>query len=299
MFSVAIDQREFLVYEGYTNYGRAVWPAPVLSIATIITAPADIEKLPQTHDLITKFVFREDSFDPVTRVRRGRMYHWAAGQSQPQGWHVQPHPAYNEQLASAQNVYGGWIDKNLFGFAAWPAFRELGGRATRSLIALGTKDAYTLWRIVDIERIVTGEDLLTLRAQSPLGVLPELNVQAIPDGGRAKVLELVEKLASSAHRADAESVVDLSRATAQWCLGVWLADRRGYPGFMGKDLGHLIAELEHREKDVAALIARFHSRGKPNEQHTYQSRPISSEDGDFCLSSIALLLRELGWAAGK
>jgi hypothetical protein len=298
MLAIGVDQSLYVVYEGRSfGYGHAVWPSPVLSIATIVRTPADISHVPESSNLETKFIFREDSFDPVTRIRRGRLYHWQDGQSMPSTWYVQPHPAYPRDQFEAANSNGGVVKKNLFGWHSWPAFRELGGPTSRALIALGTKDAYTLWRVVDIERIVTGEDLLTLRARSALGILPELDIAAIPEDGREKVKEIIEKLADAAYRAGPESIADLARSAAQWCLGVWLADKKGKPELRMEDLGALVRRLEDDQlKDMAMLIGRFHSRAKPNERERYASRDVIEADAEFALASIGLLLRELAWA---
>lgn len=294
MFAIAFHESEYVFYEGQIGYGRAVWPAPVLSVATLIANQEDTRNIPESHTLVTQMVFREDSFDPVTRIRRGRIYKWADSHSQPHSWKVQPHPAYTDEMTAA-----GSIRKNLFTWSAWPAFRELGGPTSRPMIALGSRDAYTLWRAVDIERIVTGEDLITLRAKSALGLLPEVNIEVIPAAGRDKVLELVDKLLNTAHRAGAESTIDSARAVAQWCIGVWLAERRGDGKLRQEDLGRL-ANMLREEKDVAShmghVLARLHSRTKPNEQERYESRALREDDGDLAVAAVGMLLRELGWA---
>jgi hypothetical protein len=295
MLTIGFHDSEFLFYEGQFGHGRAIWPSPVMSIATVIEKSADLEKISQSNTLVTNYVFREDSFDPVTRIRRGRIYQWGQGYAQPHSWLVQPHPAYSQELTRGIHA-GGPLHKSLYTWQAWPAYQKLSGAATRPGIALGTRDAFTLWRVVDIERIVTGEDLLTLRARGYMGVLPELNISSIPEDGRTKVLELVEKLATGAYRSEAESVVDLARAAAQWCLGVWLADRKGDPKVKLVELGKLAKMLEDdRVKSTVQILARLHARGKPNEQARYESRPITDDDAEFSISSVAMLLRELGW----
>jgi hypothetical protein len=227
------------------------------------------------------------------------MYGWPAGESQPHEWKVQPHPAYKKDNLLAANS-GGTISRTLFGFVAWPAFRELGGPTSRAQIALGIADAFTMWRVVDIERIVTGEDLLTLRARGALGVLPQLNEDAIPKNGREKVFETVGKLADGAYRSPPEAVVDLARSAAQWCLGAWLADKKGKLELRKEELGPLANKLRDEKglsSQVAHAIARLHSRAKPNEQERRDSRPIHEGDAEFALASVGLLLRELGWTA--
>jgi hypothetical protein len=296
MRAIAVDENLWLFYEGtHAKYGHAIWPAPAVSVATVLTNAVDQSAIPNTNYMYeVLMIFREDSFDPVTRIRRGRLY--KASGERPEDWYVQPHPAYTQDVLEARN-YGGKIPKRLVAFYAWPAMRELGGRLGSALVALGSRDAFTLWRIVDIERIVTGEDLLTLRARSALGTLPELSEAAVPVEERSVVSDVLERLARAAYTADAGSVVHLARDAAQCCLGVWLAARNGDPKIKHKDLGELAKMVDDdHNKIVTQLLARLHSRAKPNEQFRYGSRPVHHGDAEFAVLAVGMLLRELGWA---
>lgn len=296
MPSIAIAEGQPLFYEGDYNRGHGIWPSPVLSIATVLRAEGEL--VAEANDLLSaKLVFREDSFDPVTRIRRGRLYKNPG--TQPQEWFVQKHPAYEEEKNFEYN-HQGWLQKRVYGFDAWSAFTELPKKKNSTLIALGTKQAYTLWHIVSIERIVTGEDLITLRARTSLGLLPELNTEKIPESDRFKVSETIEKLEEAAYRAGPESIVDRARDVAQWCLGVWLAQKEDSESLRHKDLSDLVKKLDKHEmviaQSAAQAIARLHARGKPNEQEKRRLRPVTETDAEFSLAAIGLLLRELGWA---
>jgi mRNA-degrading endonuclease HigB of HigAB toxin-antitoxin module len=73
--TIGVDVSEGLVFEGDNNYGRGVLPTPTVLVATVFEGDPDSSLLPQTEDLAyAKYVFREDAFDPVTRLRRGRIY---------------------------------------------------------------------------------------------------------------------------------------------------------------------------------------------------------------------------------
>lgn len=288
---------EWLVYEGDSTRSHAVWPSPTLSIANVLRPPIKYSELAKSNNLLdAKFIFREDSFDPVTRIRRGRLYE--AANSRPQFWRAQAHPAYPEEAVAAR-ANGGWLRKDIYAFQAWPSFRELGGSLNTALIALGTAEAYTLWRVVDIERIVTGEDLITLRARNSLGVLPELNQAAIPQDGRDKLKEVIERLTNSAYRAGPEDVIESARAATQWCLAMHLANRNNNPEILKKDIGELTSLLENKSllQSLAPIIARLHSRAKPNEQERYATRPLLEGDAEYALAAVGMLLRELGWTA--
>jgi hypothetical protein len=88
---IAIEKDAGLVYEGWYRYGDAVVPPPVTAPAVIITEADFPPKLPPSNGLEqATLLFREDSFDAVTRVRRGRIL--LASQTRPDDWEVYPHP---------------------------------------------------------------------------------------------------------------------------------------------------------------------------------------------------------------
>jgi hypothetical protein len=297
MRAIAIDESLWLFYEGtHAKLGHAIWPAPSTSTATVLRAGDEVETALPTSNFINemKMVFREDGFDSVTRVRRGRLY--KASDMRPEEWQVQPHPAFPDEMRVAR-VYGGSLARRLYAFYAWPAMRELANHIGTTLIALGTLEAFSLWRVVDVERVVTGEDLLTLRARSALGTLPDLNEAAVLPEDRAAISDVLERLARAAYTADAASVAHLARDAAQCCLSRWLAERNRDPRIKHKDLSGLIKILEDEQnKSMVMLLARLHSRAKPNERERYGTRSVDQGDAEFAVSAVGMLLRELGWA---
>lgn len=287
---IAIDGNTKLVYEGQSGYGYGLWPMPVLSIATLLDSEFDVSQLPAGTDLFNaSIVFREDSFDPVTRIRRGRLYKTPG--TQPQTWRVHLH-------ANVQGP-GPMVSIPLHGFDSNYLASER-HKFAGALIALGCADAYSLWRVVGVERIVTGEDLLTLRARSSLGTLPELDERKVPPEQLAKVRETLDKLSEAAYRAGPESIVDRAQDAAQWAVGTWLAAQRSEPDLRKKDLAKLAAALDGEAtavlQGVSKALARLHARGKPNVQEERGNRDVTEDDAEFALATIGLLLREIGWA---
>lgn len=296
MRALAVDENRWLFYEGTdARYGYPVLPAPAVSAATVLADREAYGTIPATNYLYeVPMVFREDSFDPASRIRRGRLYR-ESGQK-PEDWQVRPHPAHTDELLEAQ-AGGGKLPRRLVAFYAWPAMKELGARLGSVLLALGTREAFTLWRIVEIERIVTGEDLVTLRPRSALGVLPELNEAAIPPEDLGNVSEILERLSRAAYTADPESVVQLASDAAQRCLAVWLAERRDDAAIRQKDLRELARLLKGKKnKSLVKLLARLHARAKPDAQAKFGARAVQQGDAEFALAAVGMLLRELGWA---
>jgi hypothetical protein len=70
---LGIDEDKRVFYEGPSNIGIAIWPTPFISIATPIRTDQDLHMIPAQSSMgNASLVFREDQFDPVTRIRRGR-----------------------------------------------------------------------------------------------------------------------------------------------------------------------------------------------------------------------------------
>lgn len=291
---LALDPNQRLIYEGTSRWGFAVWPSPVISVATAIHSDADLANVPERTDLAyAPLVFREDSFDPVTRIRRGRFYHRGDG-AQPQEWRVQQHPAFREEIGPKD--YDGSLKKQLFGFHIWPARIHL--RADRVKVVLGIRDGSSIWRVIAIEQISTGEDLVTLKAQSNMGVLPELAGEKIPEIARGRVLQTVERLIDTAYRAGPESVIDRCRDLAAAAIGGHF--EATHPGASHKDLAQLAALASEAKRFLieqpAKMLALLHSRAKPNVQAQRSTPPPIDEDASLALECVGIILRELGWA---
>ena len=176
--AIGVDVTEGFVYEGDNNRGLGVLAdANAFRGYSSWIVISSQTAYPKQDDLACQLLFREDSFDAVTRLRRGRFYERSGG-SQPHQWYVEPHPG--TMHVSAHLSTAGVYPRILHGFRAFAARHEMRAGAQPSILAFGARSAYSLWRVVDIERTVTGEDLVTLRARSSLGLLPELRESAVP-----------------------------------------------------------------------------------------------------------------------
>lgn len=69
---IGYDRNTGHVYQGASAPEFAVVPPPLLTQARLVESPADLDALPRgLPQSPLDWVFREDSFDPVTRIRRG------------------------------------------------------------------------------------------------------------------------------------------------------------------------------------------------------------------------------------
>lgn len=289
---IGIEEHTKRFYEGQSSYGREMWPPPVASVATVLKTQADYEQVPDGQDLQrVQLVFREDHFDAVTRIKRGRFYGHHGG-GQPHEWTVPVTDVFTRPRPQ------------LCTFVRWPAFIHL-SPVGRVQVALGNKEASSIWNVVGIERIVTGEDLVTLRARSALGALPQIDQAEVPAEGLVALTAALDKAVDAAFRAGPVEVVDRCRDAVTVALGVDRATRLKDPKIRQADLGELIKKMESDLQgkpptvrlDAARIIGRFHSRAKPNEQERYESRPVEESDAEAALSMLGLVLRELGWTS--
>lgn len=292
MPNFGIDRMGGLYYEGEGFRGYGIWPHPVVSIARFLARGAEVSSLPAVTllgEAVT--VFREDSFDPVSRVRRGRFY-----QRTPNGineWAVQPHRAFNEEVGFRKD-HDGFFRKDMVSFNSRHLPRA--EAAACDGVFLGSDPASTRWRIIDVERITTGEDLVTLKAASRLGVLPELELAGVALAERKALADAYDKAADAAYRLDPESVIDRCREAATAMIGWWLANTTGDPTERHHDLAAASRRLSEKKKlagSAGSLIALLHARGKVVEQVRRAVAPPIEDDARVALECLGLVAREL------
>lgn len=292
---IGIERYSGLVYEGNYPYGHALWPAPVVTSAKIVFASDGPLVAARSNDPIhTSCKFREDQFDPIARIRRGRFYFGDGVQSQPSQWYVQPHPALATESCKTK-LHD--IQKSLetfVGHSFWQ--KSMSKKREHPLVLLGIEDRFTVWNVIQIEAMYTGEDLVTLKARGSLGTLPELNERKLPKVFRARVRDSLDAFADEVHRSAPVSVIDRARDAASQVL---LA-HYNLTGNDAQDLAKLANRLEQDDLIVAAsaakIIARLHSRAKPSERERRKMRAIREQDAEMAGKCLGTLLCEIDLA---
>lgn len=300
---LGIDNDTGSVYEGTGSVpDRPVAPLPMVSQVRLIETPSDWKNLPAGyHDNRLTWLFREDSFDAVTRTRRGRLYQSMPGTSYPDhGARVRPHSF--EDPGGLLSGGDGKMSRPLNIYAAGMSLLTEPYRGLGATLALGDNRAASAWRIVDVEITVSGDVMLVLRALSAFGVMPDLDTAAIDERFRDEVARAVQKVVDSAFRESATAVVDCCRDAASLIASRWIWQQLQDEAILRRDLAKVAEAMASKpiEKFVAANMAKtlalLHSRGKSNEQFAKGVNPPNEEDAEFALHAVALMLRELGWA---
>ncbi len=292
MINIGIEKNQGLVYEIDSDRGRPVWPTPVITSA-IFVYPSDGAMKAESSTNIFGYRFREDSFDPIARIRRGRFYS-AEGSSQPKSCVVSPHPAVPmESIARDIHAHPKSLEV-FYGNPIW--HKHIEGKRELPLVLLGADERFTAWTIISVEAIVTGEDLVTLKARSSFGILPKIIDAKVPATFRAKLSEALALFADEVHRASPVSVIDRARDAATHALLAYFQ----LQGSAAQDLGNLIKRLQDENKTVAVsaanIIARLHARAKPSEQEKRELRSIREQDAELATQCLSALLCEIGFA---
>lgn len=291
MLNIGISDYNSFVYEASSMHGHGVWPLPVIVTAKIISS-TDKKKAARQSD--KKIIFREDYYDPISRVRRGRFYF--SGQSQKIEWHVQPHPAIPLDMINP-NSTGNGIPTVLETYYGQPFRNALPNQKLQNqLVLLGFDDRFTTWKVIDVEAIHTGEDLVTLKSINNFGILPTLLEEKIPREYLTKVQDALDKLLDEAHRSLPVSVIDRCRdAVSQILLAYYdLKDDSA------RDLSAAAKKLVKDKKMITAncahTIAQLHSRAKPNEQEKRKLKSVTEENAQLAIKCVGTILCEIDWA---
>jgi hypothetical protein len=295
----------FLIYEGSTLWGYPIWPSPTLIAVDIVNESADhLVPSDNQHDILQlNYVLIDEGYDPTSRIRKGRLFK-RHGNSQPQNWHVKPHPldSMEQLVANASLTHRGVIQKSLGTYSEFSLSAHLKTEGiNRPLFILGNKAEFTIWSLVDVEATISGEPLIYLKARRVFGAVPGLIEHAIPIDHYQRIREKLDTLAEDVYRASIESVIDRAREAITAILSAYLQDR-GHAA-AGEELGRLADLLERKVEPTntivigqARTVARLHSRGKNAEQEKGLYRTPTEQDAELAVQSVGIILRDLGWA---
>ncbi len=293
---LGIEQHTGFVYEGTGNPDIPCIPLPAVSHARFIEQPEDWGALPRPSEAFG-LVFREDSFDAVSRTRRGRLYQKREG-SQPSQHVVSAHP-YDRGLIPG---YDKATSKSMFVYMSCSEILQMPDRGQGSTLAIGSARGASAWRVVQTESLYSRAVMVTLKALSAYGIVPELDGEKIDARFRPAVAQAIARVLDSALKESPGSIVDNCRDAMQTILSSWLAQRDPNGDVIDKELAKVAATIEawpHAKICVGNLgkvCAKLHSRNKSNAQRQEGYRAIVEEDAELAIQAVGFALRDLDWA---
>jgi hypothetical protein len=144
--------------------------------------------------------------------------------------------------------------------------------------------------------------MVTLKALSAFGILPDLDAEKIEERFRPAVAQALARVLDSAFKESPGSVVDNCRDAMQAILSSWLAQNGSPDAVIGNELAKVAAAVEAtpHEKicvgNLGKVCAKLHSRNKSNAQRQKGYRPIAEEDAELALQAVGFTLRDLHWS---
>jgi hypothetical protein len=296
MSELGICKRSGRLYEGNSSAGIAInYHVPIIPIEFVGVDMQQGNPSPNQPNL----VFREDSFDPITKIRRGRVYEKEIGNNQP--WRV--HDLARTDLKRVQWARGEAQELEVTSYSADP-LTQLRQMTSLPKVILGKTPHHTFWKILSIETQYDGNPLLTLKAISNFGTVPDLVINQVPVIAQKTIQDALENVEVAANRLGPIETVDACRNALSIVFGA-LAGNAGLD--LGKGINQRIEKNQANAKSsktngqdlitqTADIVRRLHPRGKASEKEKYQTRAISQEDANLALNCLWFVLVELCWA---
>ena len=237
-----------------------------------------------------KLLFLEEQYDLLSRLRRGRVYQWEHGGGK---WYVHDPLRRDQGRAIAQMGYR--FEMYLVTYQC----DRLSGFSERNYpkVILGHIDHSTSWTIASIEGSAGGGPILTLRADSYLGLLPQLDPVKAPPDVRNELEDRLQRVVDSVRRLDPGTTIDCCRHALAIIFGQLGNDRT-------LDLGPSIEAYLKESKGseevrtwAGKIVARLHSRTKPNEAMKREIRALDDGDAQLAIECLAAVLKDVGWSA--
>lgn len=293
MTYLCVDLANELIYEGANSgIGRGIWPTPVVTQAALNSEgknPLD-EIKNSFHSFSYRTVFREDFYDPISGIRRGRLYDI---ESERALWQVTRHPADATEGAGLSV-----LKKELRVFKSHHISIDQLREPRRISIVLGTEELPSLWHLFHLERLYSGDQQIYIRPVAGPSFLEPLDIEKVPTELRQRFLAEYRALSEDYYKANPESVIDHCRDLAVVILQTKFS-------LLGKssnedDLAKLIAGLKTLDevgnrlfRSAAFLVNGLHVRRKPNEAIRYNFRAVTIGDAELAVACVNFLIREV------
>ena len=277
-------------YEGNDNNLRIMNPRPMV-LPLVVMGNSNQE--------VGSIVFIEDYFNSAARIRRGRVYIPGIQNSWYKGMISPLPPIFRAQSIANQNVNQ---------VKAQVSYMSLNSSVmpTGTEVLLGQKGSQSSWSVVLAEQDLSSGLVLTLKAKTFLGVLPDVDASALPDNNRQDILYALDAVVETASTQDPQAAVEASKnAVYELVLAKYpqsitrVADELGV---MAKWLCNNVDEHGNKMQSrgtAVDIVNKLHSRGKANAAKARNTRPLSLEDANLAVSAVAFLLQDFGWAESR
>lgn len=167
---------------------------------------------------------------------------------------------------------------------------------------MGSPRASSAWRIIQTEVLASGNVLVTLKAMSAFGILPDVDSSKVDAEFKPAVDQALQRVVESAFRETPISVIDHCRNALAVVLSRWLVQSGYDRSILAQDLGKIAGVIQSEpyakgcSNHLAQVVAKLNSRGKGNEQYSRSLCIPVEEDAELAIQSLGFALREIEWA---
>lgn len=234
-----------------------------------------------------QLIFIEISYDPLSRLKRGKFYKIAEG--------GQPHQVAVMKTDSSILAIGNRSDyphTSAYKFVPFQITHEFKD-IKNSHVYLMNNNFKSKWKFLNIDPIIGFEEVCVIQEVHGLGVIPILSQLTIPSEYFSEINNQYSSLLAELHGSP-ESIIDHCRDTVTSLLSGVLDIKREDRA----DLGALIVKVDEKfniVRNCAGIINRLHPRRKPNEIDKHSLRELTGSDADFAVQAVFLIIKELKW----
>lgn len=300
---IGIHETNNLIYEGRDK--GCGYPVDTKTILSQVSFSDDLNEakngLKETYSPSNlDFIFREDSFDPITRVKRGRIY--KASNTKPENWRVIAHPMH---LSTHKHLNSFGIITNERYYTFYPEQLLKSDQDFRSLrninLLIGTKKHFSRWKLINLEPNHVGEEVLTIKSLDTMGIVPNLDLNKISPDEQNNVNEKFSKFLDDVSTASPTSIIDRANDFALSLLTAFIREKN--PEVIGLTLA-MITDFKNHYTQVTErkvlfhtieLLRLLHSRGKQSFQEKHNTRDICYDDSETAISCVTTIIRELNY----
>lgn len=232
-----------------------------------------------------ELIFVEISFDPISRIKRGKFY--KAVESQPLEL-----KSYNGDLQLLQRRNdNSLLSISLRHFTSYYPVRE-SFDLVKAVIYLGNIDFRTRWNILSIDASATNEEIYIIQQVHGIGIIPNVDYAKIEVSFHSEISREFTSLISEMN-GHPESVVEHCKSLVVSILSAYLKLEKN----QNYDIGILCEKIKDREqvRNYSNVVRIYHSRCKPNLIRTRDYREVNRFDSDYAIYSTFQILRDLGW----
>jgi hypothetical protein len=270
------------VYIWDANRGYRVDKNVIFQFVLINDYKKSIPIYPSEADLI----FLETSFDPIARIKRGKLYQKNTQGGTPKmvsfsGYESDTLTSFKSDLSQVQaHEYESYLITEKHDLK-------------NTFLYFGNRNIKMKWKILSVDPIIGHEEVCVLQEVNSVGAIPSLNKTAIPLDYFGEVESQYSSLLAELHTSP-ESVIDHCRDVVTSLLSAKLElKKEDRP-----DLDKLIQRIDENLKIIkssAEIVNRFHSRRKPNQKDRLSLPELSNSDSDFAVQAVFQIIKELKW----